>query len=80
MRKYLDDMNAARVEPAEEKDAPVQLCPFGRASQGCTRERCALWDDDYKACSMSSRSLYNILRDAVTDAAVDVVKAYGVKA
>ena len=52
------------------------VCPFGRASAACCRTRCAIWDEDYSACSMSSLSLYNIIRDAMTDAAVDVMRAY----
>ena len=35
-----------------------------------------LLDEDYRVCAWSPISLYNQLRDAVTDAMVDVMRAY----
>ena len=43
----------------------------------CLDKGCLFWDEDYGVCAMSPLSLYNQIRDAVTDAAVEVLKAYG---
>lgn len=71
--RYYERHAAPKDEP-EVKEGT--LCPFGRASRACCGSLCALWDEDYCACAMSPLSLYNQIRDAVTDAAVDVVRAY----
>ena len=71
--RYYQQHGAPMEEP-EVKEGT--LCPFGRASRACCGSLCALWDDDYCACAMSPQSLYNQIRDAVTDAAVDVARAY----
>ena len=51
------------------------LCPMTRKT--CLGDACLCWDETYKVCSMHPASLYNQIRDAVTDAAVEVIKAYG---
>ena len=43
----------------------------------CLTERCMLWDDECRGCGLDAINLYNKIREAVTDAAVDVVNAYG---
>ena len=43
----------------------------------CLRKTCACWDEHFGVCAMSAVSLYNQVRDAVTDAAVELIKAYG---
>ena len=50
------------------------LCPLTRRS--CLLNTCKWWDEDYHVCGMSPISLYNQVRDAVTDVAVDVMHAY----
>ena len=59
-------VDSAEVEP---------LCPMTR--QTCMARRCLLWDEDYHVCGMTPVSRYNQTRDAVTDAAVEIMKAYG---
>ena len=53
-------------------DGPV--CPVSRRT--CLGEACMWWDEDYHSCAMSPVSTYNQMRDAMTDAAVDVMRAY----
>ena len=59
-------VDSAEVEP---------LCPMSR--QGCMGKNCLFWDEDYDLCAMSPLSFYNQIRDAVTDAAVELIRAYG---
>ena len=59
-------VDSAEVEPQ---------CPMTRKT--CMAQRCLFWDEDYQVCAMSPLSLYNQIRDAVTDAAVEIMKAYG---
>ena len=42
----------------------------------CLVEQCMLWDDERCACSLDALNLYHMIREAVTDAAVDVHRAY----
>ena len=51
------------------------LCPLA-GFQECLGERCMLWDDDWRVCSLNSGSLYSTARAAVTDAAVEVIGQY----
>ena len=52
------------------------LCPLAGFAE-CRGERCALWDDDWTVCALSSRSRYSGIRAAVCDAAVEVMGEYG---
>ena len=60
---------------AEKEPETGMLCPMSRKE--CLTERCMLWDDECRACGLDAINLYNKIREAVTDAAVDVVNAYG---
>lgn len=51
------------------------LCPLA-GFQECRGERCMLWDDDWRVCSLNSGSLYSTVRAAATDAAVEVIGHY----
>ena len=51
------------------------LCPLAGFAE-CRGERCALWDDDWTLCSLSSGSRYSSIRTAVCDAAVEVMGEY----
>ena len=42
----------------------------------CLFEQCMLWDDECRACGLDAINLYHKIREAVTDAAVDLVNAY----
>lgn len=48
------------------------LCPLAGFAQ-CRGERCALWDDHWALCSLSSGSRYSGIRAAACDAAVEVM-------
>lgn len=48
------------------------LCPLAGFAE-CRGEWCALWDDDWMLCSLSSGSRYSSIRTAVCDAAVEVM-------
>lgn len=50
------------------------LCPMTRKE--CLFEQCMLWDDECRACGLDAINLYHKIREAVTDAAVDLVNAY----
>jgi len=66
--------NERKVKP--EPRAP--LCPLA-GFKACVNERCALWDDDWRLCSLNYGSLYSSARAAATDAAVGIVKHYGIR-
>ena len=51
------------------------LCPMTRKT--CLNKQCRLWDDERDTCALDALSLYHMIREAVTDAAVDVHRAYG---
>ena len=51
------------------------ICPMNL--QPCMCSRCAIYSDDWQRCGLGPAALYNAVRDAVTDAAVDVRRAYG---
>lgn len=59
-------------EQPEEIRGPV--CPLSR--QKCLTRKCALWDEDWDGCTMGALSLYNQIRDAATDAMVDIMTHY----
>ena len=62
---------------SEEPDART-LCPMTRKT--CLGRRCVHFDEDYDVCGMSPLSFYNQIRDAVTDAAVEIINVYGKEA
>ena len=51
-------------------------CPVTR--EPCMGEGCAWWCDDWSACALSAAGIYNHVRDAAVDAAVEIINAYGV--
>ncbi len=57
----------------EEATGP---CPFRTEGQ-CSRKGCALWNDDVNACGLSAGSLQLLMKTAVTDAAVEIMRAMG---
>ena len=59
----------------QEKREARSLCPLAGFAE-CRGERCALWDDDWTLCSLSSGSRYSSIRTAVCDAAVEVMGEY----
>ena len=50
-------------------------CPLVRDRE-CLGIRCALYSDDWKACSLSCDAIHNAVRTAITDAAVEIIKSY----
>lgn len=52
-----------------------ELCPLAGFAE-CRGERCALWDDHWALCSLSSGSRYSGIRAAACDAAVEVMGVY----
>ncbi|MBR2800153.1 MAG: hypothetical protein IKE04_04655, partial [Oscillospiraceae bacterium] len=50
------------------------LCPLA-GFQECRGERCMIWDDDWRVCSLNNGSLYSMVRAAVCDAAVEIAVA-----
>lgn len=68
------DRRHTSVKSEEQEISIITMCPLTRMS--CLGESCVRWDEDYHVCSMSPLSLYNQIRDAVTDAAVDIIKNY----
>ena len=70
-----DPKNPPRATLAVDSAEVEPLCPMTR--QTCMARRCPLWDEDYHVCAMSPASLYNQIRDALTDAVVEIKRAYG---
>ena len=60
---------------SNRKPEPIPLCPLAGFSP-CHRQHCALWDDDWKLCSLNYGSVYSSVRAAACDAAVEVVREY----
>lgn len=58
------------MKPPKVEKRP--LCPLA-GFQECRGERCMLWDDDWRVCSLNSGSLYSTARAAACDAAVEVI-------
>lgn len=56
-------------------DGRVMLCPMSR--QECLRYDCAIFNDETDLCGMDPAGLYTMMREAMTDAAVEVIRAYG---
>ena len=56
----------------------VMLCPMSR--QECLRYDCAIFNDETDLCGMDPAGLYTMMREAMTDAAVEVIRAYGKEA
>ena len=50
------------------------LCPMSR--QECLRHDCAIFDDETDLCAMDPAGMYTRIREAATDAAVEVIRAY----
>ena len=46
-------------------------CPIN-CSGTCARDKCALYNDDARACVLSPCSLHLLIRTAITDAAVEI--------
>ena len=55
-------------------ETKIPACPFTR--EGCTGACCACWNDDWGCCSVSAVGIYHQMREAATDAAVEVIGAY----
>ena len=55
-------------------ETKIPACPFTR--EGCTGSCCACWNDDWGCCSVSAVGIYHQMREAATDAAVEVIGAY----
>ena len=70
-----DHKNPPRATLAVDSAEVEPLCPMTRKT--CMARRCPLWDEDYHVCAMSPVSLYNQIRDALTDAVVEIKRAYG---
>jgi hypothetical protein len=62
---------ATTIKKIETK---IPACPFTR--EGCTGACCACWNDDWGCCSVSAVGIYHQMREAATDAAVEVIGAY----
>jgi len=60
----------------QEKRETRSLCPLAGFAE-CRGEQCALWDDHWTVCSLSSGSRYSGIRAAACDAAVEVMGEYG---
>ena len=52
------------------------LCPLAGFAE-CRGERCMIWDDDWRVCSLNNGSLYSMVRAAVCDAAVEIAGTGG---
>ena len=63
-----------KTEVGADGRAKGPICPISR--QPCLGERCAWWCEDWKACAVGALGVYNLFRDALADAAVDVIDAY----
>ena len=61
------------IKRIEEAPGP---CPF-RAEGLCTGDDCALWNDDMDACGLSAVSLQLLMKTAITDAAVEIMRHLG---
>ena len=59
----------------QPKDERRPLCPLAGFAE-CRGERCMIWDDDWRVCSLNNGSLYSMVRSAVCDAAVEVAREY----
>lgn len=57
-----------------KKTNRVMLCPVSR--QECMRYDCAIFNDETDLCAMDPAGLYMMIREAMTDAAVEVIRAY----
>ncbi|MBR7187792.1 MAG: hypothetical protein IKD53_04490 [Clostridia bacterium] len=51
-------------------------CPIN-CSGVCAKERCALYNDDVRACGLSPDSLQLLVKTAATDAAAEILRALG---
>ena len=74
-RHYEHHVEPPRVKvPETPEDDGRMLCPMSR--KPCLRERCIVWDDHWRNCTLNPTGLYNQMRDAMTDAIVDIARAY----
>ena len=60
----------------QSKGEKQPLCPLAGFAE-CRGERCMIWDDDWRVCSLNNGSLDSMVRSAVCDAAVEIGKAKG---
>lgn len=51
------------------------VCPFMRLSR-CLGARCELYNEDARGCALGPLSLQLLLRTALTDAAVEILREY----
>ena len=58
----------------KERPEKAGSCPF-REKGRCTREGCAPWNEDVRACALSPYSLHLIVKTAVCDASVEIWRA-----
>lgn len=56
------------------KRARPLLCPMTRLD--CMKDDCALWDEERRLCGLDPLALYSSIREAATDATVEVIQAY----
>ncbi len=61
------------IKRTEEATGP---CPFRTEGQ-CSRKGCALWNDDLGTCGLSAVSLHLLVKTAITDAAVEIMRTMG---
>ena len=75
-RHYENHGTPPRPKPPEtpEEDGRM-LCPMSR--KPCLMAQCMVWDEHFGTCAMGAVSMYNQVRDAMTDAMVDMQKSYG---
>lgn len=52
-------------------------CPISKTVIKCIYEKCALYNDDARACVLSPCSLHLLIRTAITDAAVEISRCMG---
>lgn len=68
----LYDRRTPLRSPEEPEDGP--LCPMTR--KRCLTVRCVIWDEERDQCALHPANLYVKMREAMTDAAVDLTGAY----
>ena len=57
-----------------KKTERKMLCPMSR--QECLRHDCAIFNEETNLCAMDPAGMYTMIREAATDAAVEVIRAY----
>ena len=64
-------------KPATPEDDGRMLCPMSR--KPCLHNRCMIWDSECDTCTLNPANLYCKIREAATDAVVEIITAYSVK-